>query len=80
MKALIKNLAQYCQDNIEDYELRAQLALDQIDKWRAPLSMVDSGLYDQMLESCEEYCEENDIDPECLEDEVMIEDVLFYCD
>lgn len=78
MKEIVKELALYCQANIEDWEIRSQWALTQIDKWRAPLYMVASDLYDTMVDCIEEYCEEAGLDPDEIDD-IDIEDVLFYC-
>ena len=63
MKTIAK-IEQYCRENIEDYELRVQLALNRMDRWRAPLDSVDPSLCSEIEDYMAEYCEENGIDCE----------------
>jgi hypothetical protein len=73
MEEMYKTLAQYCKDNIEDYEERVDRALTLIDRWRAPLYQVDSSLYGAMVDMVDEWGEENEINVE----EVDIEELIF---
>lgn len=73
MEDLYKTLADYCRENIEDYDERVDRALTLIDKWRAPLYQVDSSLYNAMMDMIDEWGEENEVDVE----EVDIEELIF---
>ena len=74
MKTIAK-IEQYCRENIEDYELRVQLAVGRMDRWRAPLDSVDPSLCSEIEDYMTEYCEENGIDCE----DFTAEDVIFHC-
>ena len=73
MEKVKKELAQFCEWNITDYEDRAQLALRRIDRERAPLNMVDNHLYNEMVDAIEEWCEDNGYDAE----DYDAEEILF---
>lgn len=72
---IIKKIEQYCQENIEDYELRAQVALGLMDRWRVPFSAADSSLCCEVEDCIAEYCEEYGVDAGSIDPE----DVLFCC-
>lgn len=58
-----KEVAAYVRNNIEDYEIRLQLTLKQMDKMRCPFWMADDGrLYDEIVSAIEEWCDDNDVD------------------
>ena len=64
-----QELAAYVRDNIEDYEVRLQLTLKQMDKMRCPFWMADDGrLYDEIVSAIEEWCEDNEVSLEFDED------------
>ena len=44
-KKMLKEIAAYCRNNIEDFEIRVQLALKKMDRMRCPLSMADEALF-----------------------------------
>ena len=71
----LKSIAQYCQENIEDYEPRVQVALGRMDRWRTPLCATDSSLCCEIEDCIAEYCEEYGLDPA----EIDAEDVIFCC-
>ena len=58
-KKELKKIAEYCRQNIEDYDLRVQVALGLMDRMRCPLSMADASLYDQIEQYAGEWAEEN---------------------
>ena len=64
-----KDLAAFVRNNIEDYEIRLQLALKRMDRMRCPLRMADDGLYDEIMDAISEWCEDNDYDIDQLYEE-----------
>ena len=56
-----KEIAAYVAANVEDYEVRLQLALKKMGIWRCPLSMGDRELYDEIVDSACEWLDDNDI-------------------
>lgn len=73
-----KEILAYCEKNIEDYELRAQLALKAIDRMRCPLSMADPNLFSEIESQIEDWC--LDTDRDFYEMDIDPEDILFYCE
>lgn len=73
MNKLYKTLARYCEETIWEYEDRVQLALRKMDRERAPLSMVDRSLYNEIMDAVDEYGADNEVDVE----EVDIEEIIF---
>lgn len=57
-------IEKYCKENVENFELRYDLALDTENKMRCSLQYADHSLYDDLYERMVEWCEENDEDPE----------------
>lgn len=72
----LKEIAAYCAANIEDYELRVQLALGVMERMRCPLNMADAGLYDEMYDCACEWAEDNDYSVDLI-DGIDVEDILF---
>lgn len=72
---MYKTLAELVAENIEDYELRAQLALKRIGRMRYNLQFADRQLYNEMYETIEEYINENDLD--ITMEDIDIEEVFF---
>lgn len=52
---VVEEIYDYLKENIEDYELEAQLALRKIDRCRAPLDNINSSLCCQMEDYMEEW-------------------------
>lgn len=50
-----KEVAAFVRNNVEDFEVRLQLALKRMDRMRCPLSMADGMLYDEICDSVEEW-------------------------
>lgn len=64
-----KEIAAYVRDHIEDYEIRLQLTLKQMDKMRCPFWMADDGrLYDEIVDAISEWCDDNEVSVEFDED------------
>lgn len=72
----IEEIARYCAENIEDYELRVQVALGIIDRMRCPLYMADASLYDRMYDLAQEWCDDHEISVDFFDD-IDVEDILF---
>ena len=63
-----KEIAAYVRNNVEFYEERLQLALCYMEKMRCPLSMADDGLFDAIADAIEDWCWDNDVDFDSIED------------
>ena len=57
----IQQMYKYCREQIHNFKLHAELALETIDRARCPLRMADSWLADRMEELIGEYCEEHNL-------------------
>lgn len=55
-----KELVQYVIDNVDDFGKRYQKALTKIDRMRCPLRTADSNLYDEICDTVEDWCSDND--------------------
>ena len=56
-----KEIAAYVRENVADYELRLQLALNRMDRMRCSLRYVDSELFDEIFERIQEWCDDNEV-------------------
>ena len=56
-----KEVAAYVRNNIEDYEVRLQLALKKMDRMRCPLRMADESLFDEIVDAICEWFDDNEI-------------------
>ena len=72
----LKEIAQYCAENISHYEERVQIALDYMDECRCPLYMADGRLYDEIIELATEWCEDHEISIDFFDD-IDAEEILF---
>lgn len=54
-KAVVEEIYDYLKENIEDFELEAQLALRKMDRCRAPLVSINHRLCGQMRDYMEEW-------------------------
>lgn len=54
-KQVVEEIHEYLKENIEDFELEAQLALRKMDRCRAPLDNINSSLCCQMEDYMEEW-------------------------
>ena len=68
-------VVEYCKNNIWEWETRVCLALEKIDKWRAPLQQVDSSLYDDIMNAIEDCEADYEIDG----DSIDAEEVIWVC-
>lgn len=74
----LNEVAAYCAAHIEDYELRAQLALKTMDRMRCPLSMADSALCSEIRDRACDWANDNDYAVDFF-DEIDEEQILFAC-
>lgn len=63
-----KEVAAYVRNNVEDFEVRLQLALKRMDRMRCPFRMADGMLYDEIVDAIEEWCDDNEVSLEYDED------------
>ena len=72
MKTTIENINEAinfaCTQLVEDYEERVSRAWDIIAKNRCPLFMADSELFEDIMQTFEDYCEDYELDPNLFED------------
>lgn len=54
-KQVVEEIHEYLRENIEDFDLEAQLALRKMDRCRAPLDNINSSLCCQMEDYMEEW-------------------------
>ena len=59
--------------DIDDFDLRSELAMAKMDRMRCPLSQADPGLYDEMQDALCDYCADQDLNP----DDFDIEEIIF---
>lgn len=78
-ESIIAGIEGYCQSHIPHYEERVQWALEIMGEFRCPMP---SSLSDAIIDQMGEWCEDNDIDPDTLDEtyEITPEDILFYCE
>lgn len=58
--------------SIPHYEERAEDAMSEMDKYRCPLKVADMGLHDRMRAVLDDWCEENETDPDLIDPEEII--------
>ena len=58
----IKEIAAYVRNNVEDYELRLQLALKVIGRDRCGLKQAAPMLYNEIVDATCEWCDNNGVD------------------
>ena len=66
-------IAATCRQKIDSYEDRVQAALDADNEDHKPLYLSDNQLYVMVDDAIEQYCSENDIDP----NELIPEDIIY---
>lgn len=66
-------IASICTKKIDDYPSRVNQALEAEDVQRKPLNLTDPGLYAEIVSVIEDYCSDNNIDPQ----ELIPEDIIY---
>jgi hypothetical protein len=56
-----ESLQEYLKSVIWDYELRAELALNNMNRMRCSLEYADPELYEEMYDIVEEWCDDNGV-------------------
>lgn len=69
----LKRISAYCVENIWDYEERLSHALHKMDYFRCPLKIADSGLYNDIQEAIDDYCQDYNLDSR----QIDIEELIF---
>lgn len=77
-KEIKKQIGKRFLENIEDFEIRFQLAMKTMEKYRCPLYHADSALYDECEDVISDYCVDNNIDIDMLDYDV--EEIIFDMD
>lgn len=72
MELIYRDLANYCAQVIDDFELRVKHALNCIDRNRCSLQHADYSLYSDMESAVSDYCTETGILPEDIDIELII--------
>lgn len=73
MTKIMRLVVDYCNENVYEYEERVQMALDKIDHYRAPLSQVDSALYNEIQDAICDCALDYEFDA----DDVDVEEVIW---
>lgn len=69
----IKEIAQYCAKNIEDWDIKAEMALRMIGR-RMP---IDPGFRNEIEDAVYEWCDENDVSVDFY-DEIDVEEIVLW--
>lgn len=75
-KEMINEIGNYLREQIEDFDVRVNLALYTMNMKRCPLEYADSKLYDECYDKIEEWYKENGIEPEYID----VEEIIFEMD
>lgn len=68
----LKKIAAFCAENIWEYDERLGMALSKMDYFRMPLKIADVGLYNDIADAIDEYCNDYGLNA----DEVDIEEMI----
>ena len=72
MSKTLQIIADYCLENIWNFEERVQMALTKIDHWRCPLSQADGTLYNDIQNAIADCGADYEIDVEEIDPEDLI--------
>lgn len=72
MSKTLQTIADYCSENIWNFEERVQMALAKIDHWRCPLSQADGALYDDIQNAIADCATDYEIEVEEIDPEDLI--------
>ena len=61
---IIAEVKRYLRENVEDFDEMASEAWDKIDRYRAPLYLIDSDLSNKIMDAAREWFEEEFQDAE----------------
>lgn len=74
--AMINEIGNYLRETVEDFDVRVEVALNIMDKMRCPFGYADCNLCDECYDRIEEWCEEHDVDVDCID----VEEIIFEMD
>ena len=72
MELIYRDLANYCTQVIDDFELRVKSALSDIDSNRCTLQYADYSLYSDIQNAVYDYCLDNNIEYDSIDIESII--------
>lgn len=72
----LKEIARYCANHIEDYELRVKIAFNDMIRMRCPLRIADPILYNEMYDCASEWADDNDYSVDFIEG-IDVEEILW---
>lgn len=71
----IKGIVTYCNEQIDDFKERADLAVFKSWRERIPVEVADYSLADEVRDAIDEWCTDHDCPT--LVDDISVEDILF---
>lgn len=73
---MINEIGKYLRENVEDFDVRVNLALKTMDRKRCSFDFVDCDLHNECYDKIEEWYEENGIEVEYID----VEKIIFEMD
>jgi hypothetical protein len=73
---MINEIGKYLRENVEDFDVRVNLALKTMDRKRCSFDFADCDLHNECYDKIEEWYEENGIEPEYID----VEEIIFEMD
>lgn len=77
MTKQIMAIAAYVRNNVEFYEERIQLALSTMDIMRCPLEVANHALFDDISDTIEEWCEDNEVNFMNLDLDEVVDEIIW---
>lgn len=74
--AIINEIGKYLRENVEDFDVRVDLALKTMGKKRCSFDFADCNLHNECYDKIEEWYKENGIEPEYID----VEEIIFEMD
>lgn len=74
--AIINEIGKYLRENVEDFDVRVDLALKTMGKKRCSFDFADCNLHNECYDKIEEWHKENGIEPEYID----VEEIIFEMD
>jgi hypothetical protein len=74
--AIINEIGKYLRENVEDFDVRVDLALKTMGRKRCSFNFADCNLHNECYNKIEEWYKENDIEPEYID----VEEIIFEMD
>jgi hypothetical protein len=74
--AIINEIGKYLRENVEDFDVRVDLALKTMGRKRCSFDFADCNLHNECYNKIEEWYKENGIEPEYID----VEEIIFEMD